>query len=166
MKLFVLGHARHGKDTVAEYIEQAFGLTFRSSSHIAAETVVMPYLAERGITYPDVETAYADRVNHRAHWFDAIAAYNAECPTRLAQEIFRQYDIYVGIRNRAEFIHAKELADLSIWVDAFDRCPPESTASNTILRTDADVIIDNSGSLDDLYNHIEGLFKALMVEFY
>ena len=161
MKLFILGHARHGKDTVAEFLRDKFDLTFQSSSLFAAELVVRPYLAERGIVYPNLPACYADRVNHRAAWFDAIVEYNKPLD-RLSRAIFDEFDMYVGIRNRNEFLHARELADLSVWVDAFDRVGPESTSSMTILRSDADIIIDNSTSLNDLYDRVYNLFLPLL----
>jgi len=52
MKLFVIGNARHGKDSVCKILQEDFGLTFESSSCFCAKLAVEPWLKEKlGITY-------------------------------------------------------------------------------------------------------------------
>ena len=166
LKLFVLGHARHGKDTVAEIIRDKYGLSFQSSSLFCAELVVRPYLAEKGIIYENLNHCFADRINRRADWFNAIRNFNTPDATRLSRAIFGEFDMYVGLRNRMELLPAKDegIADLVLWVDAFDRCPQEGSDSITVLRSDAHVIIDNSGTLDNLRTRVYALFDALVGE--
>ena len=36
-RLLILGHCRHGKDTLAEILRDEFGMTFESSSQSAAD---------------------------------------------------------------------------------------------------------------------------------
>jgi hypothetical protein len=161
VKLFILGHARHGKDTVAEMICANYeGWTFESSSHIACEHVVMPYLKEKGLTYNSVEDAYADRMNHRMDWYHAIKAYNTPNLRKLSHLIFDKHDIYVGIRDREEFLACKDLSDLAIWVDAYGRVPADDPTCK-ILPEDADVIISNRGSLKELERRVVRLMDAL-----
>jgi len=149
MKLLVTGHARHGKDTVCGIIRDAFGLAFISSSYFVAEKAVRPYLAERGLVYTTLEECYADRTNHRAEWHDAIHAYNTPDLARMGRELFAQYDMYCGLRNRQEFlaIKAEKLFDVSIWVDRIRHHPPEPHDSMQIRQDDCDLIIDNNTSL-------------------
>lgn len=156
MKLFIIGHARHGKDTAAEYLRDKYGLSFQSSSHFAAEHVVRPWLAEKGIHYSTLEACYADRVNWRTEWYNAICDYNKDDLTRLSKAIFSKYDMYVGIRDRAEFLASKKFATLSVWVDAFDRLPSNDPTCK-ILRSDADVVIDNSTTLEDLHSRLNSI---------
>lgn len=152
LKLMILGYARHGKDTVAEILHNDLGLTFISSSFAAAEKVMVPYFASKGIVYPDLATCYADRVNHRAEWFDQIKAYNTPDLARLAREIYAESDIYVGIRNIEEFKAARDerLFDYSIWVDRSEHVPPEPSTSNTITAADVTHVISNNGTLEEL----------------
>ena len=152
LKLMILGYARHGKDTVAEILHNDLGLSFVSSSFTAAEKVMIPYFASKGIVYPDLATCYADRVNHRQEWFEQIKAYNTPDLAKLAREIYSENDIYVGIRNVEEFVAARDqrLFDYSIWVDRSKHVAPEPSTSNTINASMATHVIDNNGTLEEL----------------
>ena len=152
LKLMILGYARHGKDTVAEILHNDLGLKFMSSSFAAAEKVMVPYFASKGITYPSLAECYADRVNHRQEWFEEIKAYNTPDLSRLAREIYAENDIYVGIRNIFEFSAARDarLFDYSIWVDRSKHVPPEPSTSMTITPEMATHVIDNNGTLEEL----------------
>jgi hypothetical protein len=153
MKLMVLGHARHGKDTVCEILSRDYGLKWTSSSFFVAEKVVRPALEAKGLFYSSVETMYADRHNHRAAWFNAIAAYNAPDPSRLGRALFESgCDIYCGMRNHVEFLalRAAGVIDFTIWVDASRRCPPEPESSCTVTPDMADYVLDNNGPREAL----------------
>lgn len=154
MKLFVIGHGRHGKDTAAEIISRCTGLTFRSSSLFVLDNVIYPAIGHR---YASREECYEDRHRNRGEWYRLILKYNFEDRSRLSREIFAAYDMYVGIRNRKEYLASRHLADLSIWVDSFGRHPQEDPASMTILRSDADVIVENSGSQAEFQSRVERL---------
>jgi hypothetical protein len=162
MKLLILGHARHGKDSAAEYLRDRHGLSFRSSSLFLAETVVRPALAERGITYPDLEACYADRVNHRALWRDIIADFNAADPARLAKAILAVSDCYVGMRTARELWASRSLFDAILWIDASGRgLPPEGKDSMDITFDPAWMIrIDNGGSLEAMQQQLDDWIRA------
>lgn len=160
----VLGHARHGKDTVCTLLNKLYGLSFVSSSFFVAETCVRSFLASRGITYDSLEACYADRINHRAAWFDAIAEYNRENPAKLGMELFAKYDIYCGLRNVLEFRALKSAGvfDCTLWVDRSRHAPAELTTSFNIGLSAADYIIDNNGDLHELeINIIETMDRAM-----
>lgn len=153
-KLLIIGHARHGKDTVAQILKDGWGLNFCSSSFAAAEKVVMPkMLDETGKPfYNTVEECFADRVNHRATWKNLITEYNTPDKTRLAREIMTENDIYVGMRCHIELGECwiNRVFDAIVWVDASYRKEPEPLSSNTITKDRADYVIDNNGSMNDL----------------
>lgn len=161
-RLMVLGHARHGKDSVCDILRDEYGLTFQSSSHFVAERAVRPYLAARGVHYTNFAAMYADRVNRRSDWFDAIAAYNAEDPARLGRELFELFDIYCGLRNVEEFkrLKADGVIDFTIWVDASKRLPFEPSSSMTLSSDCADHIIDNNGPLEELRSKVADAHAA------
>lgn len=145
MKIMVCGYARHGKDQFCEYM----GIPFNSSSRVALDKVVWDAI---GHGFADKDECYELRGNHRSTWYNLIKAYNTPDLTRLCRDIFEENDIYCGIRDREEFLAAKQqrLFDLSIWVDASDRVPPEDSSSCTLTPDDCDIVITNNGSLYDL----------------
>lgn len=160
-KIFVIGHGRHGKDTVGEIIQEICGLTFESSSMFCAEHVVTPWLEKLGITYDSLDECYEDRVNHRMEWYDAIRDFNKEDESKLSAAIFNKYDMYVGIRSRVEFLAARHLSDLSIWVEASTRVPQVDPTCK-ILSTDCDIIIDNNGTEEELREKMVRLLNLIV----
>ena len=164
LKLMILGYARHGKDTVAEILQNSLGLKFASSSFAAAEKVMVPYFKSKGITYASLDECYADRVNHRAEWYDQIKAHNTPDKARLAREIYAENDIYVGIRNIEEFeaVRNEGLFDYSIWVDRSEHQPPEPLSSNTTSPSMANYVIDNNGTLEQLKTRTISLYWDLI----
>jgi len=151
MKLLIIGHARHGKDTVAEFISQHFGLDFKSSSQAAADIFIYDELREKyGYTTP--EECFEDRMNHRAEWHDMICDYNKDDKARLAKGILERADIYVGMRSSAEIKECINQALFDVVIGVYDpRKTHEPKDSFDIdLFADSDIIIPNGGSLWDL----------------
>ncbi len=150
-KLLLIGHARHGKDTVGQILKDGWGYNFCSSSYAAADKVVFPTLAPL-YEYKTLDECYADRVNHRPEWKDLITAYNTPDKTRLAKEIMEDNEVYVGMRCIDELLNCREqgVFDRVVWVDASYRKEAEPISSNTLTRNMADYTIDNNGSINDL----------------
>ena len=155
-KILIVGHGRHGKDTMAEYLQDNYGLTYNSSSEFCSENVVFPVLKNL-YGYKTHEEAFADRHNHRAEWYDLISGYCKNDPSRLGKEIFRVSDIYCGLRNKREFHSLRNqcVFDYSVWVDRSDHLPPEPKESNSIEQWMCDYTIDNNADLQELYNNID-----------
>ena len=159
-KILVIGHGRHGKDTVCEYLEEKHGLYHISSSLFCAEKVMMPYYESIGRPYDSVEECFKDRHSgdNRTIWYNVISEYNAEDPTRTARELLSEgYDIYCGMRSQRE-LDACVRASLfdSVWyVDASERVPLENSSSMSITDIGDAVVLDNNGDLCDLYTQID-----------
>jgi hypothetical protein len=167
LRMMVVGHGRHGKDTAAEVLRDVYGATFVSSSWFMAERVVYPYFCRHyPIKYGSVQECYDDRANERPIWFDLIAESNAADLTTLGRAIFKEYDLYVGNRNAREF-HALRNAgvfDVSIWIDACERLEyREPRTSLTIEPWMTDFVVDNNGSQADLGRNIASLMHTLRV---
>lgn len=162
MKLLIVGYGRHGKDTVCDILKEKYGLSFTSSSLFCARLFIYDKL-KNTYNYTSVEECYEDRHAHRAEWFNIICEYNEEDATRLGKEIFKQHDIYCGLRNSLEFNELKKqnVFDYSIWVDRSEHLPPESLDSNTISSDMCDFVLDNNGSLADLEYRCVTLYKKL-----
>jgi hypothetical protein len=159
-KLMITGHGRHGKDTLCDMLRP---WQFISSSMFVAEAAVYPALKEL-YGYDTLQQCYDDRINHRAEWYDAITAYNAQDRSRLARALYVDYDIYCGLRNREEFLYIQNegLFDLSIWVDASERLPVEGEDSCTVTKDMCDIVIENNGTLEQLMKKTMH-FKACML---
>lgn len=164
MKLMVIGYATHGKDTVCNILRDLYDLTFVSSSFFVMERAVRPYLKKYGLNYNSAGDCYADRVNHRDKWFDAICAFNKNDPARLGRELFQQYDIYCGLRNVEEFraLKAEKAFDVCFWVDRCRHVGVEDKSSVTLNISHADYIIDNNGDLIDLKVNIMEIMDRAM----
>lgn len=161
-RLVVMGHGRHGKDTVCELLRDRYGFKFVSSSEFVAEEAVFPVLRER-YGYATLEECYADRHNHRSEWYDLISEYNEFDAARLGRKLFEQYDIYCGIRNRRELnaIKREKLCDCVIWVDASRRLPVEDPTSISVGPDQSEYILDNNGTLEDLEVEVDALVRWL-----
>ena len=114
--------------------------------------------------YASEEECYLDRHNHRAEWYDAICAYNQPDATRLGKEIFKQHDIYCGLRNKREFFAMKNTGvfDYAIWVDRSMHLPAESKKSMSLKQWMADYTIDNNGTLEELELNIKNLMGYIL----
>jgi dephospho-CoA kinase len=161
-KVLIIGNARHGKDSLAEILNDQFGLKFKSSSQAAAEIFLYDELKEK-YGYQTPEECFEDRMNHRPEWYQMICDYNKDDRAKLAKGILELADCYVGMRDRDEIKECirQELFDLIIWVDASKRLPLESSDSFNIDPSCADVIIENNGTFEDFKEKVMRLGKIL-----
>ena len=153
LRICVIGSAQHGKDTVAEMIKVNYGLKHKSSSVAALEIFLFDTLRLKyGLVYDSMEDAYEDRVNHRDKWYNEICEYNKDDKARLAKDIMKDNDIYVGMRSAEEIAKCKEDGVFDFVLGVFDpRKPNEDSSSNSInVLEDADAVIMNDGTLEDL----------------
>jgi hypothetical protein len=164
-KLLIIGHGRHGKDTVCEILRDSYGFQFQSSSEFCAQKFIYNELKDK-YGYTSFEQCYQDRHNHRAEWYDMIHAYCADDYARLGRDIFAENDIYCGLRNKAEF-HAMRntgVFDYCIWVDRADHLPLEDRSSMNLEIWMADYVIDNNGTLEDLDRSVCELMDHLLTQ--
>jgi len=161
-KLLVIGHGRHGKDTVCEILRDKYGYSFESSSKFCSKLFIYNMLKKK-YNYNDEEECYADRHNHRAEWYNAICDYNQPDAAKLGRAIFQEHDIYCGLRNKREYFAMRNTGvfDYAIWVDRSDYLPPESEESMSLKPWMADYHIDNNGTLNDLEFWIKDLMSYL-----
>lgn len=162
MKLLVIGHARHGKDTVCEILRDDFGLKFENSSSFCAKRFIYEKLKKK-YGYATYVECFNNRHNHRAEWFNLISDYCKDDPARLGKEIFAENDIYCGLRNKREFeaMQEQSVFDYCIWVDRSSHLPPESDSSMNLKPYMADFIIDNNKDFDHLKIQLVGVMKSI-----
>ena len=160
-KLLVVGHGRHGKDTVCEMLE-TYSYTFQSSSKFCSELFIFDELKDN-YGYTDEEACYSDRHQHRTEWYNMIHNYCRDDLARLGRNLFAKHDIYCGLRNKREFFAMKneEIFDYAIWVDRTDHCHLEPGSSMSIEQWMCDYTIDNNGDLDRLKKNVDILMRTI-----
>lgn len=154
-KICIIGHARHGKDTVAEILGDLFGFKHMSSSKAASRIFLYEALKDK-YGYRSREECFEDRVNHRKEWFDMICEYNQNNPGRLASEIMQIADIYTGMRSKREIDSCLENGVFDLVLGVFDpRKELEDPSSFDIdLWRDSHIIVSNSSTIEDLKKKI------------
>lgn len=165
MKICLIGHMKHGKDTVAEMLQDEYGLTFKSSSQMASEIFIYDALKEKyGYTSPT--ECFEDRVNHRAEWHDLICFYNVPDRTKLATEILKHNDMYVGMRSNAELDACLKKGLFDYVIGVFDpRKPLEPESSFDIDFFDkSDFIILNDKGLYELRKKINNFSVGVVLD--
>ena len=162
-KYIVLGQKRSGKDTFAEILFEAYGITYSSSSEASNRLFLFDILKEK-YGYKTLEECFDDRVNHRDEWYKLICEYNSIDKTRLAKDIMKDFDMYVGIRDLEEFQACvkNNIFDLIIWVDASERVHSENEKFMKITKSMADIIIDNNGTYEDFKERVIRFGKFLL----
>ena len=163
-KLLIIGHGRHGKDTVCEILRDNYRYSFESSSQFCSKLFIHDMLKDK-YGYANEQECYADRHSHRAEWYDAICNYNVPDAARLGTEIFKAHDIYCGLRNKREFFAMKiaGVFDYAIWVDRSDHLPTESADSMSLEPWMADFHINNNGTLEELEFWVNNLYNHRLV---
>lgn len=145
MKILILGHAGHGKSTLAKIFSEITGLSYCSSSTFCLDKVIWPNL---GKFYETKEECYKDRGNHRVLWFDLIADW-CNPKVRLAKELLAEYDIYDGMRSAEEYEASKDLFDGILWVNRDDHVD-EDPSMEISCDWSRMWVFDNNGSIDCL----------------
>ncbi len=164
MKILIIGHARHGKDTVAKMIKGNIGLHFASSSEVANDVFVFNLLKDKH-GYKSKDQCFQDRVNHRAEWFDMITEYNSKDGARLAKDILKEHDIYVGMRNNTELQECKRQKLFDVIIGVYDQSKPhEPIESFDIdLFSESHFIICTSSDLAKTKKTVDFICNALIL---
>ena len=159
-KILIIGHADHGKTTLAKIINEITGMKYIDSSMAAAKIFIFDKLKDK-YNYSSFEECYNDRINHRTEWYNEICHYNKHDKTKLTKEILKDYNIYVGMRSNEELEECikQELFDLIIGV--FNKNKPlESKLSYTIkYEKSIDFIIPTGESIEKLRYRAQRIFK-------
>lgn len=158
-KLLIIGHGRHGKDTVGEMLRDKYGFKFTSSSWFCAEETIWDNWG--CAVYATLQEMYDDRANNRTLWAQMISAYNIPDKTKTAATMLsRGFDMYVGMRMKAELDACRDagLFDYVVWVDRSKHLPEEPFESMQLREEHADVTIDNNGTLEDLAEAVDAFF--------
>lgn len=164
MKIMVIGYKRHGKDTFCEILRDKYGISFAASSETACDLFIFDKIKDQ-FGYKTKLECFEDRGNHRQLWYDEICDYVKDDLSRLGKKIFEKNDAYCGCRDDKEFydMEGNSLFDLSIWVDASDRKPPEDASSMKLSEEDAMITANNNGTLVDLEAEVDRVYHAYIL---
>ena len=99
MNILIIGHMRHGKTTVAEMLEDEYGLSSKDSSMACAEIFIYDELKDK-YNYESFEECYEDRKQHRPEWFQMICDFNDPDKARLAKEIGLEVSCDLNYRSK------------------------------------------------------------------
>ena len=164
-RIFILGYGRSGKDTVADMLVAKLNYKVAASSRVMAETFIYDTLKEE-YGYTSVDECFNDRHRNQAMrdlWHKLIYEYNGSDLTKLTRLIFKNNNVYVGIRKDVELLAAQEqqLADHYIWVDASSRVPPEAATSMSVTQSMSTYTLDNNGPEEALEAQVDKMIKDL-----
>lgn len=140
MKILIIGHGGCGKGEVADRICKLTGLKNAGS----VSEFMSEYMAKILKTTP--EKAYANRRNHRELWAEKIDEFRAGDPGKILRTMAELGDVINGGRRREEFDPVRHLFDCVVWVAR--SVPIDPTMQLHV--DDADVVLDNNGTLEDL----------------
>lgn len=162
-KILLIGHMQHGKDTFAEMLQDLYGCKYQSSS-AAASSIFLYDALKAKYGYSSPKECFEDRVNHRAEWHQLICKYNKYDKARLAKEILRNAEIYVGMRSDEEVQECVRQGLFDLIIGVYDpRKPLEPADSfNIDIWKMSDIIIPNAGTLEDLYGKAQKLGELLV----
>ena len=150
MKIVLIGAGQHGKDTVGKLIEKHGGLKCTSSSEAALELFLFDLLSEKH-GYKTIQEAYENRHKNRKEWYEAIQQYNTPDKTRLACDIMKSGDVYVGMRDPEELHACLEAGIFDFVVGVYDPRKPLETHSKVVnVHEDSDYLIYNDKGLEEL----------------
>ena len=130
-KVLIVGHGRHGKDTLAGLINLEMGLKFRGSSQVAAAEVIYPLMSN---FYTSPEDAFERRHENRELWRALISDYNREDPTRLSRLVCANGHGYTGLRDKTEVISCIKQGVFThvIWIERPDLAQDDPTMMFTL----------------------------------
>lgn len=159
MNILIIGHARHGKDTTAELLNELYKFTFESSSVAASRIFLYERLAEK-YGYGTFQECFEDRVNHRAEWHREISDYNKEDKARLAKAILQTSNMYIGMRSNVEVEECITQGLFDWIIGIYDPRKPEEPKDsfNINIWEKSDFILPNALAIVDLKRRVQKIY--------
>jgi hypothetical protein len=109
--------------------------------------------------YKSFEECYEDRKQHRDEWFQMICDFNEPDKARLAKEILKRADIYVGMRSNSELQECKKQGIFDLIIGVYRPLFPEEpmTSFDIDIWQECDIIIPNGETKKELKTKINKL---------
>ena len=160
MRVMVIGHGRAGKDTCCEILSELTGLknAGTTSSYLAE------FVAHKlGVSPEEAYSTRHESVAMRQLWYETGNEIREKDPLVLIKMAYAVGDITGGVRDLAEILYDKEegLSDLIIWVE---RASVPTDPTLKIPRSEAHVIIDNNGPIEELREKLRPLATLIITK--
>lgn len=152
VRIMVVGMAEHGKDEFLKFVlEELPELTFRSTTEEAMEHFMFDALKHQ-FGYSTIEDAVADKGTKRPLLKGLFQLYCFHDKAAFIKHVFRKYNFYCGVRDHEELAKAQadEIVDITVFINASKRKPPEPIESFNLRHEQFDIEIDNNGTIEDL----------------
>jgi hypothetical protein len=145
MRFAIIGKARAGKTTFAEYLANHMGLTASNTSDWLVEVEQMRR-KRLGTLVPNCQDAAPFTKSEHRSWLIALGdAVCAQRPGFLIDQALLRGSVITGIRRKEEFEHLPKDV-ITVFIDRDD-----AIADNfDIPKSKAKYVINNNGSLEDL----------------
>lgn len=161
MKLLVIGHGEHGKDTACKIINRLTGLKFISSSEVAVNVgeIWEVISAARPEYDGNRYLAYSMRREDRLLWGNTIRLYNTPDKTALCKRILLDNDIYNGMRCDEEYLACKKLFNAVLWVDATIRVSKNDPSMKIPFNPREMIFINNNYTTRELEAELKSALR-------
>lgn len=152
-KIVLIGPSQCGKDETAKRLCRLWNRGFHGSSSWLA----MPYIAH--VMRSTENAMYECRHQYRAFMYYFCKGLRQHDPTFLVRLSLRHSPMSLGLRDKVELDASREagLLPFVVWIERQVR--PDPTLELT--WHDADMVLLNMGTLNDLQRRVEALAKAI-----
>lgn len=151
LKIGIIGPGRCGKDTAAEFLAKITPMLYTAGTSYWARHIVYRSLPwYKRLWYWNADRCWRlHRHKARQYWADKIGEYNRDDPVQLYSDCLGEQNFLTGVRWRHEFEAIKKagLCDLWVWIERPGCVDPTCE----LTAEDADIVINNTGTLTDFY---------------
>ena len=148
-KILILGHARHGKDTVARMLADELCWDYLPTSVYILDSLVYGKV-QKAKGYDSVAEAYKNRDEDRVLWKLIIDTYTKGEPTKLIKDVLKRSDVYIGLRNSIQLKEAIKENLFDIIIGVFSPKLPLEETNEIDVFDHSDFIIYNNGTYEEL----------------
>lgn len=150
--VLVLGHSKSGKTTAAEMIAE---MLKSPPPRNCSDFIIVDFAGEKAETPMGKLNLIKQISNNKDQYRKDLFAYGlkrqAEDPAYPATEALKHTDVVTGIRTPENLAAARDMFDLVLWID---RVAAKPGSTDKLGPQDADITVDNNGSLKELEENL------------
>jgi hypothetical protein len=146
MKVLVLGYSKSGKSTAAEAVAKLIGSPPPVNT---SDYLIRDFSESKGVKPEEI---LKNKDQYRQELYIYGKSRQATDPAYPVTEALKDSKVVTGIRPKVQLKAVRQLFDLTIWID---RPGISKGATDELGPEDADVVIANDGTFDDLRINLE-----------